>query len=71
MTNSSTDRFSVHCSEQLQYNWVDFYIQIQSHNFDTSLVLCHISVVFLQIPFKPQKGTPKMTSTCQVSSNSF
>jgi len=52
--------------------WI-FYSQIWLHNFDTSWVLCHISVVFFQISFKSQKGTPTMVTrpTCQISSNSF
>ena len=37
-----------------------FNPQIRSHNFDTGWVLCHISVVFFLIPFKPQKGVPMM-----------
>jgi len=57
----------------LQYNWVEFLFTIRSRNFDTGWVLCHISMVFFQIPFKPQKGTPMMVTppTCQVSFNSF
>jgi len=34
--------------------WI-FYSQIRSCNFDSSWVLCHISVVFFRILFKPQK----------------
>ena len=34
----------------------------RSRNFDTGRVLCHISVVFIPIPFKPQKGTPTMVA---------
>jgi len=60
MNTSTTDRFSAHYSERLRCNWVDFLFQIQSRNFDTSWVLCRISVIFLRIPFKPQKGTPTM-----------
>jgi len=51
MTSSTTDQFSVHCSEWLR--WI-FYSQIRSHYFDTGWVLSHISVVFFWIPFKPQ-----------------
>jgi len=73
MTTSTTHRFSAHYCERLRYNWVDFYSQILSRNFDTGWILCHISVVFFPIPFKPQKGTPMMVTppTCQISSNSF
>ena len=49
MTISTTDGFSAHYSEQLQYNWVDFYSQIRSRNFDTGWLLCHISVDSFQI----------------------
>ena len=28
----------------------------RSRNFDTGWVLCHIAMVFIPIPFKPQKG---------------
>ena len=44
----------------------------RSHNFDTGWVLCHISMVFISIPFKPQKGTPTMVapSTYQFSTDS-
>ena len=38
------------------YDWVNFYSQIQTCNLDTGWVLCHISVVFFRIPFKPQKA---------------
>jgi len=55
MTTSTTDRFSVLSSEQLQYNWVDFLFTIWLHNFDTGKVLCYISVVFYLIHFKPQR----------------
>ena len=34
----------------------------RSHNFDTGWVLCHISMVLISIPFKPQKGTPTMVT---------
>jgi len=73
MTTSHTERFSAYYLERLQYNWVDFLFQIRLHNFDTGWVLCHISVIFFQIPFKPQKGTPAMVTlpTCHVSSNCF
>jgi len=72
-TTSTTEQFSAHYSERLQYNWVNFLFQIRSRNFDISWILCHISVIFFQIPFKPQKGTSTMVSlpTCQVSSNFF
>jgi len=43
MTTSTTDRFSAHYSEWLQYNWVDFYSQIRSRNFDTGWILCQWS----------------------------
>jgi len=71
MITSITDQFSAHYLERLQYNWVDFYSQLRSHNFDTGWVLCHISMVFSWIPFKSQKGTPTMftPSTCQVSTH--
>jgi len=55
MTTSTTDRFSAHYSEWLHYNCVDFYSQILSRNFDTGWILCHISVVFFLILFKPHK----------------
>ena len=73
MTTSNTERFSAHYFERLQYNWVDFLFQIQSHNFDTGWVLCHISVIFFWIPFKPENGTPTMVTLpkYQVSSSSF
>ena len=72
-TTSTTERFSAHYSKWLRYNWVDFLFQIRSRNFDTGWVLCHISMIFPWIPFKPQKGTPTMVtlSKCQVSPNSF
>ena len=41
MTTLATERFSVHYSEWLGYNWVT---QIQLHNFDTGWVLCHFSM---------------------------
>ena len=34
----------------------------QSRNCDAGWVLCHISMVFISIPFKPPKGTPMMVS---------
>jgi len=46
MIISTTDQFSVNYPEWLQYNWVEFLFAIQSRNFDTGWVLCHISVVF-------------------------
>jgi len=57
----TTDQFSAHYYERFQYNL----------DFDTGWALCHISVVFFQIPFKPQKDTPTMVTspTCLVSSN--
>jgi len=60
MTTLTTDQFSAHYSEWLRYNWVDLYSQIRSHHFDTGWILCHISVVFFPILFKPQKGTLTM-----------
>jgi len=56
MTTLITDRFSAHNSEQLRYNWVDFLFTIRSRNFDTGWVLCHISVFFFRISFKPPTG---------------
>ena len=69
-TTSNIDWFSVHYSEQLWYNLVDFYSPIRLCNFDTGWVLCHISVVFFLIPFKPQRSTPTMVTppTGQISS---
>ena len=37
-------------------------VKSKSRNFDTGWVLCHISVVFIPIPFKPQKDTPTMVA---------
>ena len=45
---------------QTDFQLTIFNSQIRSCHYDTGRVLCHISVVFLQIPFKPQKGTPTM-----------
>jgi len=73
MTTSTTDRFSAHYFERLLCNWVDFLFQIQSRNFDTGWVLCHISIIFFRIPSKPLKGTPMNVTlpTYQISSNFF
>jgi len=73
MTIPITDWFSVHFSRWLRYNWADLYSQIWLHNFDTDWVLCHISVVFFPIPFKPQKCTSTMiiSYTGQIPTNSF
>ena len=54
MTTSITDQFS----ERLQYNWVEFYFT----NLITLVGFYFISVVFFQISFKPQKGTPTMVT---------
>ena len=53
MTTPTTDQFCVHYSNWLQYNWADFYIQIDC------IILTpvgFVSYLFL-IPFIPQKGT--------------
>ena len=34
----------------------------RSRDCDTDWVLCHISVVYISIPFKPPKGTPTMVT---------
>ena len=39
-----------------------FIHKTQSRNCDKGWVLCHISMVFMSIPFKPQKGTPMMVT---------
>ena len=36
------------------------------HNYDTGWVLCHISMAFNWIPFKPQKGTPTIVTPSTV-----
>ena len=70
MTTSTTDRFLAHYSGWLR--WI-FYSQVRWRNFDTGWILCHISVVFFAILFKPQKRTPTLfiPSTCQVLTHSY
>ena len=72
VTTSTTDWFSVHCSEWLWHNWVEFI-----HKFD-SIIWHLLGFVFYfhglsPISFKPQKGTPTMftPSICQISTNFF
>ena len=46
-----------------------FIHETRSRNCDTGWVLCHISMVFISIPFKPQKVvSPSIHSNFQVSS---
>ena len=44
------------------YNLPFFIHKNRSRNFDTGWVSYHISMVFIPIPFKPQKGTPTMVA---------
>ena len=71
MTTSTTDRFSVHYSEQLWYNWVDFLFTIRLCNFDTGWTFCVISLWSFSQFLSPQKGTPTMVtqSTYQIPSS--
>ena len=56
-------RFSAHCSKRFAVKTNTFFIhKNRSRNCDTGWVLCHISVVFMSIPFKPPKGTPMMVT---------
>ena len=73
MITPSTYWFSAHSVYLVGVQINNFFIhETRSHNCDTGWVLCHISMVFISIPFKPQKGTPTMVtpSTWQFSTDS-
>ena len=55
-------RFSVSGLPSRRKNLYFFIHKSRSRNCDTGWVLCHISMVFISIPFKPPKGTPTIVT---------
>ena len=71
MTTSTTDQFSAHYLERLQYNWVDFLFTNSIASFWHQLsFMSYLRGLFLN-SFQTTKGTPTMItiSTCQVSTS--
>ena len=63
----ATHQFSAHCAKRFAcmvgMKTNSFFIhKSRSRNCDIGWVLCHISMAFNWIAFKPQKGTPTIVT---------